>query len=246
MKRTVAVTTFSLTLMLACLSVAAQTQSRDDILKEIQAKRAELSALENKFLEPSDADRQAYASFLSEPNTGMIRLLPREKYDVVYNRATKALNINGGGAFYCFARSTHEYGQGSDIYLENGQLGAGGAGFDHGFMLNLGDVPLQQLTVEHQAVRALLEFQPALKEIEIRKEQTALHSGVEIGGYTFKSRWPAKASNTYLLRSLNYEGYDIAVAFRLVREDADGSFIVLFNVLKRFPVPKAERIPRDY
>src|SRR5687767_12172467 len=116
MKKIVAITTFSLTLILACLSVGAQekTQSRDDVIKEIEAKRAELAVLEQKVLAVADTDREEFASFLSQPQTGIIRLLPRELYD---GNSKRRLAINGGGAYYSFVRKTHEYGQGSDIEL---------------------------------------------------------------------------------------------------------------------------------
>ena len=117
----------------------------------------------------------------------------------------------------------------------------GFAGFDHGFLLNLGDVPLQDVTAEHHAVRGLLDFKPALKEVDIRKEQRALWQGIEIGDFTFKSRLPAVVSNTYLLRSVSYDDSDIVVAFRVTRQDTDGSQILVFKVLKKFPAPKAER-----
>lgn len=240
MKNTVGVTAFILTLVLACLSVTAQTQSRDEIFKEIQSKRNELASLEKKFLEPSSADREANAAFLAEPNTGIIRLLPREKYDS-NDSDKRALTMRGGGAYYSFALSTHEYGQGSDIELQQGHLSVGFAGFDHGFLLNLGDVPLQDLTAEYPAVRGLLDFKPALKEVDIRKEQRAVGQGIEIGDFTFKNRLPAVVSNTYLLRSVSYDDSDIVVAFRVTRQDTDGSQILVFKVLKKFPAPKAER-----
>src|SRR5690349_16809459 len=112
MKKTIAVTTFTLTLVLACLSVAAQTESRDDVIKPIQAKRAELAALEQKALAVAASDRDDFASFLSQPQTGIIRLLPRETYD---GNAKRGLAIRGGGAYYSFVNKTHEYGRGSDI-----------------------------------------------------------------------------------------------------------------------------------
>src|SRR5215211_1148216 len=119
MKKSVAVTTFSLTLILACLSVAAQSQSRDDVIKEIEAKRAELAVLEKAVLAVADTDRKEFAAFLNQPETGIIRLLPREMYD---GNAKRGLAINGGGAYYSFVRKTHEYGQGSDIELAQEHL----------------------------------------------------------------------------------------------------------------------------
>jgi hypothetical protein len=241
MKRIVAVTTFSLTLVLACLSVAAQnqTESRDDVIKQIEAKRAELAVLEKKVLAPADTDQEEFAAFLTQPQTGVIRLLPRETYDTGGKRA---LAISGGGAFYSFVRSTHEYGQGSDIALEQGQLGVGGfGGFDYGLFLNLGDVSLDQVTPEHPAVRALLEYKPATKEGDARHEHRNLWQGINLSDFMFKSRLPAKVSNTYLLRSISYERSDIAAVVRVTRQDTDGSLILVFKVLKKFPAPKAER-----
>ena len=234
MKKTIAVTTFALTLILACLSVAAQT--RDDILKEIETKRAEIAELEKKVLATSNADREEFAAFLTQPDTGLIRLLPREKFD------RKLMTLSGGGAYYSFVRKTHEYGHGSDISLEQGQLSVGFAGADYGMLLNLGDISLDQVTSELDPVRALIEYVPPAREPEARAEYQKLwQQGMELAGFTFKSGLPAKVSNTYLLRSISHGRSDTAAAFRVVRKDTDGSMIVVFKVLKKFPVPKLEQ-----
>ena len=52
----------------------------------METKRAELAKLETQFLSPSAEDRAAYAEFLTQPNTGLIRLLPREKFDPDVNK----------------------------------------------------------------------------------------------------------------------------------------------------------------
>jgi hypothetical protein len=236
MKKTVAVTTFSLTLILACLSVAAQ--SRDEVIKEIEAKRAELAVLEKKVLAVPDTDRDEFAAFLNQPETGMIRLLPRETYD---GNAKRRLALNGGGAFYSFVLKTHEYGQGSDIALEQGQLSVGFAGADYGMLLNLGDISIDQVANDHVATRALLDYRPPMKETEVRAEYRKLWQGIELSGFTFKSRVPANVSNTYLLRSISIDRSDTVVAFRIIRKDTDNSLILVFRVLKSFPKPTMER-----
>ena len=70
-------------ILLASLTVFAQTQSREDRLRESEAKRKQIADLEAMLLEPADEDRSRYAEFLKSPDTGLIRLLPREKYDTV-------------------------------------------------------------------------------------------------------------------------------------------------------------------
>ena len=236
MKKTVAVTTFILTLVLAGLT--AQSQSRDDVIKEIEAKRAELAVLEKKVLAVSDKDREEFAAFLTQPQTGIIRLLPREMYD---GNTKRGLAIRGGGAYYSFVLKTHEYGRGSDISLEQGQLSVGFAGADYGMLLNLGDISLDQVASDHAATRALLDYTPPTKEAEVRAEHRKLWQGIELTGFNFKSRLPANVSNTYLLRSISIDSSDIVVAFRVVRKDTDGSLILVFKELKSFPKPTMER-----
>lgn len=143
---------FRAALIVIALSIAsatglAQTESREELLKQIEAKRAELSTLEKSFLAPSEADRLAYAEFLRQPNVGLIRLLPREVYAFESNR--KALTVWEGGAYYSFDRRTHEYG--SDIGLEQGYLSVGFAGANYGILSNLGSV---SLTTSRLIIRA--------------------------------------------------------------------------------------------
>ena len=237
MKKIFLATAFIFTLVLSAFSVSAQTQSRDDVIKQIEAKRAELAVLEQKVLAVADSDREEFASFLSQPQTGIIRLLPRETYD---GNAKRALAIRGGGAYYSFVRKTHEYGFGSDIELEREQLSAGA---DFGLLLNLGDVSLEQAANDHAVTRALLDYTPPVKEVEIRAVQRKVWQGIELSGFTFKGRVPAKVSNTYLLRSVSIDRSDILAVFRVVREDTDGSLILVYKVLKTFPKPTMERNP---
>lgn len=240
MKKIYIATAFIFTLVLSAFSVSAQTQSRDDVIKQIEAKRAELAVLEQKVLAVADSDREEFAAFLSQPQTGIIRLLPRETYD---GNAKRALAIRGGGAYYSFVRKTHEYGYGSDIELAQEQLSAGFAGADYGMLLNLGDVPLEQVANDHAATRALLDYTPPVKEPEVRAVQRKLWQGIELSGITFKDRILAKVSNTYLLRSISVDRSDILVVFRVVRQDTDGSLIIVYRVLKTFPKPTMERTP---
>ena len=119
MKKIAVVTTFTLTVVLACLNVAAQTETRDDVIKQIEAKRAELALLEKKVLAVAESDKEEFAAFLTQPQTGIFRLMPREMYD---GNTKRRLAIRGGGAYYSFVRKTHEYGQGSDIELQQEHL----------------------------------------------------------------------------------------------------------------------------
>ena len=232
MKKISIATGILITLLLAAVSSFAQTQSREDLLKQIEAKRTELDALEKRFLSPSEEDKARYADFLRQPNTGLIRLLPAEK---------KQLTMNGGGAFYSFVRLTHEYGQGSDIMLSQGLLSSGFAGLDYGILTSLGDIPIENVSLECAAAQVLAAHVPPTEQPVIRTEQRKWGNGETVEGSSYRSRVPVMVNSTYLLRAVSYERSDTLVALRVVRVDNDDSAIILWKLIKKFPTPLVAR-----
>jgi hypothetical protein len=213
-------------------SVAATAQSvdRPALENEIRGLVTELKQTEQRYLAPSEKDQRKYADFLLQTDTGLTRLLPRETYD-------GKLSIQGGGAYFSFARLTHEYGFGSDIELQQNQLSVGFAGADFGFLTRLGKVPLDTITLDHPGVVFPASFQAPLDEPSARAEGRRASNGFQENGFLYKSRLPVKKKNTYILRSIGYRESDLLIAFTVVRQDSDGSVVLLWKILKRFPVP---------
>ena len=234
MKKITIPTGVLVTLLLTAVSGFSQAQSREDILKQIEAKRAELNVLEKRYLSPSEEDKARYAEFLRQPDTGLIRLVPRE-----HNSQGIGLTISGGGSFYSFTRLTHEYGQGSDIDLEQGYISTGFAGADYGIMTTLGDTPLENVNAESAAF--LVSYTPADDEPKARIEQRKWGQGATADGTNYRQRLLAKVNSTYLLRSVNYDRSDLLVAFRVVRIDNDDSVTILWKLLKKYPTPRLAR-----
>jgi hypothetical protein len=220
------------------VGVRAQAASRDDILKDIAAKRAELQQLEDQFLAPAEEDRSTYKEFLAQPDTGLIRLLPRELYESeAYKKNRKTLTIRGGGAYYSFARLTHEFGYGSDLQLEMGYLSVA----SYGMMIDLGDIPLDEISPDYPRVLSLLNYAVVKEESQAHLEYRQVQLGRILDGATYNSRVRVKIGTTFLLRSINYDSTDVLVTFRTVRKDTDGSLIIAWKLLKRFPKPELIR-----
>ncbi|HEY7546890.1 MAG TPA: hypothetical protein VID27_18505, partial [Blastocatellia bacterium] len=75
---------FLMSLVLAFfVSMPASTfaQDRKKLEKEIEELRKQLREKEEQFLSVSEEDRARFADFLKQSDTGIIRLLPREKYN---------------------------------------------------------------------------------------------------------------------------------------------------------------------
>lgn len=232
-------TTAFVILATCAVNVLAQSESREGLLKQIAARRAELAELENKLLAPSAEDKAAFAEFLRQENTGLIRLMPREKYDETPNKQT--LTIRGGGSYYSFARLTHAYGYGSDIALEHGDLSVGFAGADYGIILKAGAVPLEDVSLGHPGAFFLAGYKAALNEPQARIEQRRFATGDMVDGIKYGNRVEAEVGITYVLRSIDYGNSDLLVALKVVRQDSDGSLIIAWKLLKNFPKPELAR-----
>jgi hypothetical protein len=239
MRKMLSATVFMI-LLAPCLSIFAQSESRETLLTEFEAKRADLATIEKKLLAPADEDRAAFAEFLQQPDTGLIRLLPREVYgSAASNKGLLA--INGGGAYYSFVRLTHEYGQGSDISLEQGYLSVGFAGADYGIVAQAGKIDLNEISVEHPSSLFLATYQAATEEPVARQEWTRFGPGITVDGIKYGHRAKAEVGMSYVLRSIDYGRSDWLVAVKVVRQDSDGSLIIVWKVLKKFPKPELAR-----
>ena len=203
----------------------------------------EARVLKKGILAPSAGDRIAFAEFLRRPNTGLIRLLPREVYDSETTHTKSPLSIRGGGAYYSFATLTHVYGYGSDIELSRYAFSVGFAGADYGMLTMLGDVPLDQVSEEDPRTQFLKSYRPPAPEHLARAEarRFRLRGGVTLDGLNYQSRQPAFENWTYLLRSISYGRSDVLVAFRVVRKDGNGSMIIAWKLLKQYRVPMFAR-----
>ena len=219
---------------LACLlAVGAVAQDRGKTEKKIASLMEKLRSQEAKLLSVSDEDKATHVSFLRQPDTGITRLMPREKYDGF-------LLTRGGGAYFSFVRLTHEYGSGSELSLEQSNFRVMFAGADIGFLTNLGNTLLENVSLESAGVQFLSSFVAPTKLSDAREQQQRTGVGFEANGSAYKANIAAAVNTTYALRSVNYSDSDVIVAFRPIRQDSDGSIVFLWKILKRFPTPVLE------
>ena len=222
--------TFHVLALVLLLSPSAAAQDRDKLQNEIQSLREQLKVKEDELLAPSAEDRSRFAEFLSQRDTGIARLMPREKY-------RDKLTIREGGAYYSFTRLSNSYDADPQIALEQGILSTGFVGADFGFLTSLGDTPLEKIDLASQAVTYLAEFVAPAPEPSARDEQRRTGAGFINAGQTYRRSIPAVINHTYILRSISYDRFDVLVAFRVVRKDTDGSLTLLWKKLKEFPTP---------
>ncbi len=207
--------------------------SRNALLNDFVTVKQDVTGIGDQLLLPSDVDLALFATFLSQPQTGLIRLLPRENYEGY-------LSTRGGGSYYSFALRTHEYGNGSDLGLEQGSLSVGFAGANFGFLTTLGDAPINGITLDTPGVQFLASFSAPTTLADARTQQERASTGFSAGAYNYINRMKATSATTFALRSVCYDTSDVLVAFRVTRLDTDSSTILVWKILKTFAVPRIQ------
>lgn len=201
---------------------------------------SKLTEEQKSILKPASQDEASFASFLSQPDTGLVRLLPREKYD-----QTVQMPLRGGGAYYSFSKLSQEASPWSDIKLQEDKLHAGVNDLTLGLMTALHDVPLEKVDLDSPSVRLISLLAVPAKYIEYESHVDKYRSGFEANGNIYQSALPAQLDTTYLLRSTIYNRLDLVIAFRVIRMDSDGSVTLLWKILNKLEVKKLKDIPRE-
>jgi hypothetical protein len=203
--------------------------------------KREPRVLKEGLLAPSMQDRLNHDEFLKQSKTGLIRLLPREVYDSQTYRTPVRIDLRGGGAYFSFFHRAHEYGYGSDLELDRNKFSVGFAGADYGMIVNLGDVPIDEISKSDPRLVLMSNYKAPTMEQDARAEKRTFRPGVTVDGVTYRRTVPAKSPSTYLVRSINFGQSDVFAAFRVVRFDSDGSAIIAWKLLKSFSTPQLKR-----
>lgn len=217
-------------LFLLCSSVIfGQELSREQKLQKIDELNSQIKLLENDVILPDEKDlKQAQKEGFS-----VFRLNPREKYD-------RKFTVQGGGSYYSFTTKSHDYQKISQIGLEQNYLKVGFAGADYGFIADLGETPLADISGETSEVNFLVNYRPPTDEPDVRVEQRKA-SNYEANGFTYKERFPAVVGHSYILRAISFDRADILVALRIHRKDSDGSLIIFWKLIEQFEKPILNR-----
>lgn len=201
-----------------------------------------LTKAQKQKLYPSATEKATFASILREDGTGITRLLPfcdvdPRVVDVRGSCADGLPRIPGRGAFYSFKTENHEAKLYSDLWLNNNEFRVGFAENAVGTMTTLGDVPLEELTLQSSAVAPLLLLAPAKTLGEMVRIYEQSRTVLASGHHAYGTTSPAQLNTTYVLRSTMYnqkgrKPNDAIVAFRVTRQDTDGSVTILWKQLR--------------
>ncbi|RCJ42213.1 hypothetical protein A6770_08350 [Nostoc minutum NIES-26] len=163
-------------------------------------------------LDPQES--QTYAKFLELPHTGIFRVLHSSAYQRPLNTLQNRLqpSVSERYPFPLLGDAQGEFNPSLALQLVGDRFQLGHQGVDYSFMLDVGDVPLEQLDGKLQTVASptrqfFLNYQPPKQldalQVERRrfltgKDQNWNQSQAILAGAT------AELNHTYLVRSLQF------------------------------------------
>lgn len=181
-------------------------QAADSSVRLPREKIGKLTPKEKKKIEamrmPNPEDIAAYSEFLSQPNTGIVRLLPDFNCESKY-----VVRVDGNCANSLPGASYHRFRKDSisgDILFMDGVLFAEGF-FSNSIMTGLGDIPLDQVSAATDGMKFLTDFEPGRDIESVKKQYAQVLKGVTTDGHIYANRLIALPGMTYALRIIAYK-----------------------------------------
>lgn len=210
--------------------------------------RKKLAAIKS----PKDEDIAANKEFLKQPRTGIVRLLPYQacesRYVVRVDRECEG--VIPGSSAYRFRKN----GVSDDIVFKDGHLIADGF-FTNSIMTSLGDLSLDQVSLQTPGMEFVKDYVPATEISEITKQYLQLARGIPHGKNTYSNHFAVAAGGVYALRLIAYRNgnndekkmvfyarhADVSMVdddipfFWRVQEDTRIDLTVAFRVIRKDP-----------
>jgi len=215
---------------------------------------------ELQLLSPDEEDRTKYAEFLRQSGTGLTKLIRDFGCDE-YSSALRneqicqRFSMPGGGMAFSFRQSDYQVWKLSDLLCDGRSFIAFGE-MSLGFIVDLGDAPLENVRLDSKGLSFLTAFSPSSDLAEATKQNTSFADGLTENGFLYKEFLPVVVGHTYVLRSVAYKGKverehfgakyneldfdqrkDVIVAFQAVRQDFNGTVTILWRVLQMSQSP---------
>lgn len=196
-------------------------------------------------------DEARFADFLSQPDTGLVRLLPFHARGRVVSVEDPEISRRPGfslfAATYSFTKRKHGRALSgwhdppllgwAELMLKDGILLGAVMEDSVAFMVKLGDVPIENISLQTNGIAELDSFQPPDNRTDANRMYEISLRGVRIGDFLYSSKIPATVNTTYVLRSAMSRRADVLVCFRIVRRDNDDSLTIIWKKLKQYRKP---------
>ena len=211
--------------------------------------------------------QKKYSQFLSRPDTGIFKLVNFEcaKAAQVVSADERCLKLTmpGGAGSFSFRTKNYRIRHLADLTLTEGRLRTTGV-LMNGLFAELGDVPIESVTLATPAAAALASVKAAVDASEVEAIAKRFETGDFQGDVMLKVSAEPAVNTTYLMRAIGYRGKvkkalggvpynemdfdrrrDVIAAFRVVDIDTDGSVTIVWQRLSETESPKIDTEEKD-
>jgi hypothetical protein len=221
---------------------------------------------ELKSIEPRRELLDQYARFLRQPKTGLTKLIDDKgcaentKVVVATDNCLK-YTMPGAGSSFSFRAQTYRIPRLSDLTFTDKSFQSGGV-LLHGIFVNIGDIPLEEVTPQTRGLKYLVDFQPEPDYEKSREIDAQLMKGIKKDGFLYRRGLFSVENTTFALRSIAYGGKyfravknltynefdfdkrkDVIVVFRIVETDEAGNVTILWKEIQEKDSPEVKRAP---
>lgn len=205
-----------------------------------------------------------YAEFLRQPDTGLTKLIDdkgcaKNTKVVVATDNCLQYTMPGAGSSFSFRTQNYRIARLADLTFTDKSFQAAGV-LLHGIFVNLGDVPLERVSLQTGGMKFLVEFQPEPDYEKGREIDSRLMKGINEDGFLYRRGLFIAENTTFALRSIAYDGKyfravnrvtynefdydkrkDVIIVFRIVEKDEAGNVTILWKELQQKGSPDIKR-----
>ncbi len=219
---------------------------------------------ELKAVEPKPELLAKYAEFIRQPNTGLTRLIndagcsDNTKIVVATDECLK-YTMPGAGSSYSFRVNNYRLPRLADVTYTENSFQASGV-LLQGIFVNIGDVPLEKVSLKTGGLNFLVNFQPDAEYAKAKAINQDFLEGIKKDGFLYRRGLYAVENTTFALRSVAYGGKyfravkgltynefafdkrdDVIVVFRIVDKNNVGDVTILWKILASRKSPRIIR-----
>jgi hypothetical protein len=263
---------FILLILAAAANLQAQFSRIDSVIerrlrflkKNVEPLYRKPTAKELKAVEPSRELLDRYADFLRRPDTGLTKLIDdkgcaKNTKIVVATDECLKYTMPGAGSSFSFRTQNYRIPRLADLTFTDRSFQAAGV-LLHGIFVNLGDVPLEEISLQTRGLKYLVDFKPEPDYQSGKKIDQQLTQGVRADGFLYRRGLYIVENTTFALRSVAYGGKyfravreltynefdydkrrDVIVVFRIVEKDEAGNVTILWKQLQEKDAPAVKR-----
>lgn len=256
--------------------IRTQNAELDDMLRSVKQTPSEVNNIyrkskkeERELLTPAQADLDTYSNFLNQRKTGILKLradtgCAENSKVIIANDECLKFSMPGAGSSYSFRTNDYRLRRLADLTFIDDKFSAFGL-LTQILFVEIGDVPIDNVTLDSEQVKFLVNFQPQ-SEFEKFKEihHKLVTVGIKNGNSLYKREITPAANMTYALRSTAYEAEvfrayedevydefsfdqrkDVIIIFRVIRKNPNQDITILWKELSRKNSPKLKNIPEN-